>query len=90
MTEIKRLRRSRADRTLAGVVGGLAEYFGVDPTMARAAFLLAVLLTGGTAVLAYPILWIVMPDTQSGVPADTQTDVKPVSPASGDHLPYGA
>jgi phage shock protein C len=82
MTEIKRLRRSRADRTLAGVVGGLAEYFGVDPTMARAAFLLAVLLTGGTAVLAYPILWIVMPDTP--------VDVKPVSPASGDHLPYGA
>ncbi|MEV4140731.1 PspC domain-containing protein [Dactylosporangium sp. NPDC049742] len=82
MTEIKRLRRSRADRTLAGVVGGLAEYFGVDPTMARAVFLLAVLLTGGTAVLAYPILWIVMPDTPP--------EVRPVSPASGGHLPYGA
>lgn len=85
MTEIKRLRRSRPDRTLAGVIGGLADYFGVDPTMARAAFLLAILLTGGTAVLAYPVLWIVMPDTPPSA-----SDVKPVSPASGDHLPYGA
>ena len=54
MTEIKRLRRSRADRTLAGVIGGLAEYFGVDPTMARAAFLLAVRVGHAPASSAVP------------------------------------
>ena len=80
MTDIKRLRRSRTDRTVAGVLGGLAEYLAVDPTMVRALYLLAILLTGGLAVLAYPILWLVMPDAP---PA-------PVSPAPNDHLPYGA
>jgi len=80
MTDIKRLRRSRADRTVAGVLGGIAEYLAVDPTMVRALYLLAILLTGGIAVLAYPILWLVMPETP---PA-------PVSPAPNDHLPYGA
>ncbi|MEV8517043.1 PspC domain-containing protein [Dactylosporangium sp. NPDC051484] len=80
MTDIKRLRRSQTDRTVAGVLGGIAEYFGVDPTMVRALFLLSILLTGGVAVLAYPMLWIVMPEAPP----------VPVSPAPSDHLPYGA
>ncbi|GAA2645142.1 PspC domain-containing protein [Dactylosporangium fulvum] len=80
MTDIKRLRRSRSDRTVAGVLGGIAEYLDADPTMIRAVYLLAILLTGGTAVLAYPILWLVMPEAPPS----------PVSPAPNDHLPYGA
>jgi phage shock protein C len=80
MTDIKRLRRSQTDRTVAGVLGGIAEYLNTDPTMIRAVFLLSILLTGGLAVLAYPMLWIVMPEAP---PA-------PVSPAPNDHLPYGA
>ncbi|MEU7866827.1 PspC domain-containing protein [Dactylosporangium sp. NPDC049140] len=80
MTDIKRLRRSRSDRTVAGVLGGIAEYLGTDPTMVRAVFLLCILLTGGLAVLAYPMLWIVMPDSPPS----------PVSPAPNDHLTYGA
>ncbi|MER7009285.1 PspC domain-containing protein [Dactylosporangium sp. NPDC000555] len=80
MTDIKRLRRSQTDRTVAGVLGGIAEYLGVDPTMVRALYLLSILLTGGVAVLAYPMLWIVMPEAPPG----------PVSPAPNDHLTYGA
>jgi phage shock protein C len=80
MTEIKRLRRSQTDRTVAGVLGGVAEYLNLDPTMIRAVFLLSILLTGGLAVLAYPNLWIVKPEAP---PA-------PVSPAPNDHLTYGA
>jgi phage shock protein C len=80
MTDIKRLRRSQADRTVAGVLGGLADYLGVDSTMVRAVYLLSILLTGGVAVLAYPMLWLVMPEAP---PA-------PVSPAPNDHLTYGA
>ncbi|WP_432967747.1 PspC domain-containing protein [Dactylosporangium sp. CA-233914] len=80
MADIKRLRRSWTDRTVAGVLGGIAEYLGVDPTMVRAVFLLSILLTGGVAVLAYPMLWIVMPEAPPS----------PVSPAPNDHLPNGA
>ncbi len=82
MTDIKRLQRSRTDRTVAGVLGGIAAYLDADPTMVRAAYLLVILLSGGTGVLAYPILWVLMPEAPD-VP-------RPVSPAPSDHLPYGA
>lgn len=60
MTE-KRLTRSRKDRVIAGVCGGLAKYFGLDPILIRAIFLIA-LLGFGTGLLPYIILWIVMPN----------------------------
>ncbi len=57
----KRLYRSRRDRMLAGVCGGIAEYFGVDPTIIR---LLAVVLgcCAGGGLLAYIIAAIVVPN----------------------------
>jgi len=57
----KRLYRSRNDRTLAGVCGGIAEYFGWDPTLVRVAWIILTLL-GGSGVLLYLILWLVMPE----------------------------
>jgi phage shock protein C len=59
-----RLVRSTTDRKIAGVAAGLAEYFGLDPTLVRVAWALAVLF-GGFGVLAYVVLWIVLPE---GVP----------------------
>jgi phage shock protein C len=56
----KRLYRSRTDSMIAGVCGGLAEYFNIDPTLVRLAFVV-VLLLGGSAVLIYIIMWIVVP-----------------------------
>jgi phage shock protein PspC (stress-responsive transcriptional regulator) len=56
----KRLMRSSRDKKLGGVCAGLAEYFDLDPTIVRIVWLLAVFL-GGTGVLAYIILWIVLP-----------------------------
>jgi phage shock protein C len=56
----KRLKRSVSDKMLAGVCGGLADYFEVDPTIVRLIFVLA-LLIGGTGVLAYLIMWIIVP-----------------------------
>lgn len=55
----KRLTRS-ADKKIAGVCGGLADYFEVDSTVVRLCWLLAVLFAG-TGFLAYIILWIVLP-----------------------------
>lgn len=56
----KRLYRSSRDRMIAGVAGGLAEYFDVDPVIIRAAFVI-LMLTGGFGFLGYIILWIIVP-----------------------------
>lgn len=57
----KRLYRSRKDRMLGGVCGGIAEYFGVDPALVR---IIAVLLivAGGGAILAYVLAWFLIPE----------------------------
>lgn len=59
----KRLHRSRQHRMLLGVCGGLGEYFDVDPTIIRIIFL-ASLLLGGTGIIVYLVLLVVMPDEQ--------------------------
>lgn len=55
------LRRSRRDRMVFGVCGGLGEYFGIDPLLVRLAFVL-VSLAGGSGILAYLLLAVVLPD----------------------------
>lgn len=52
--------RSKNDKLIAGVCGGLAEYFEVDPVLVRLITLLLV-LTAGTGCLAYLILWVIVP-----------------------------
>ncbi len=61
-----RLTRSLHDRMFAGVAGGLAAYFGIDATIVRLAFVLAVL--SGISPLIYLILWIVMPEEPAAAP----------------------
>ncbi|PWK89925.1 PspC domain-containing protein [Fulvimonas soli] len=61
MNSEKRLHRSRLNRTLAGVCGGIAEYCGWDPTLVRVGWIILTLL-GGSGILLYLILWLVMPD----------------------------
>ena len=61
MTEGKRLQRSRINRTIAGVCGGIAEYYGWDPTLVRVAWIVLTLL-GGSGILLYLVMWLVMPD----------------------------
>jgi phage shock protein C len=61
----KRLMRSVTDKKIAGVCGGLAEFFDMDATIIRVLWLLAVFL-GGTGVLAYIICWIAMPEAPAG------------------------
>ena len=57
---MKRLYRSSADQMIAGVCGGIAEYFGVDSTVIRVAWVIFSLM-GGSGVLAYIIAAILMP-----------------------------
>jgi len=56
----KHLYRSRHDRKIAGVCGGLAEYFDIDPVWMRLAFI-AFFFLGGSALLIYIIMWIIVP-----------------------------
>jgi phage shock protein C len=63
----KRLMRSSRDKKLGGVCAGVADYFDVDPTIVRVVWLLAVLF-GGTGLLIYIVLWIVLPLAPVGVP----------------------
>lgn len=58
----KRLYRSRTDRMIAGVAGGLARYFDVDPVLVRLIWAVAAVLSGGMAVAVYFILMIVVPE----------------------------
>jgi phage shock protein C len=65
-----RLTRSRTDVMIAGVCGGLSKYFKIDPTLIRLIFVLLT-LAGGSGVLIYFILWIVMP--REDMPDTSQT-----------------
>ena len=55
-----RLSRSSSERMVAGVCGGLAEYFNIDPVIVRLIFVL-VTLTSGLGLLIYLLLWMIMP-----------------------------
>ena len=54
------LHRNLNNRVIAGVCSGLADYFAIDPILVRLAFVV-IAFAGGASVLAYIILWIVMP-----------------------------
>ena len=62
MTTNKRLLRSSSDRWVAGVCGGIAEYFGWGPAIVRLAYvLLSVFSAAFPGLLVYIILWLIMP-----------------------------
>jgi len=58
------LRRSRSDRMLAGVCGGLAKYLGMDSTVVRVVYVLASVLTAAfPGILVYLIFWLIVPES---------------------------
>ncbi|MDD1678518.1 MAG: PspC domain-containing protein [Methanomicrobiales archaeon] len=67
---VKILYRSRRDRIIAGVCGGLGEYFAVDPNIIRIIWLLFGLT--GTGIVAYILAWIIIPEEppQTPIPAE--------------------
>ena len=77
-----RLMRSVMDRQIAGVCGGLAEYFRVDPTTVRIVSVVLAIYPGAMlgGVLAYLIGWIVIPPSHVPMPVDT-------NPRSAESLP---
>jgi phage shock protein C len=61
MAETRKLYRSRTNRMLAGVCGGLAQYFTMDPTLMRVLFLVLTVF-GGAGPLIYLVMWIIVPN----------------------------
>lgn len=74
-TTNKQLYRSESNRMIGGVAGGLGEYFDIDPTLVRLAFILLT-LSGGSGVLLYVVLWIIIPTQSSGQQAATHDTMK--------------
>ena len=66
-TQPPRLTRSRSNRVIAGVCGGIAEHFGLDPVLVRLAWV-ALILFGGGGVLLYIVAWIIMPEAEGDAP----------------------
>ena len=58
---IKKLYRSKKNRVIAGVCGGIGEYFNIDPTIIRLLWILLI-FAGGSGILAYIIAWIIIPE----------------------------
>ncbi len=94
MTE--RLYRSRDDRMIAGVAGGVAEMLDADPSIIRIVWALLVFLTGGIALLVYIVMAIVVPERPEGMPiaapgvtAGTQGPAEPI-PEGGWVAPDGS
>lgn len=78
------LRRSRTDKVLGGVSGGLAEYTGIDALLWRVGFI-ALVFAGGTGVVVYLLLWVLMPRRQDGeaaAAAPSRVEAGPPEPRS--------
>lgn len=72
----KKLFRSTADKMLGGVAGGIAEYFDIDSTLVRVLFIVVVFLGGG-GIIAYIILWIVVPQKPYEIPKNAFNQTSP-------------
>jgi phage shock protein C len=61
MDTTRKLYRSKANRQIAGVCGGLAEFFNVDTTLIRVLFVVLAVL-GGSGLVLYVAMWIIVPE----------------------------
>jgi phage shock protein C len=73
----KRLYRSRTDTVVGGVASGLAAYLDADPALVRVGWAILIVVTGGAALLAYIVSWVVVPEepeTPVAPAGEPQTD----------------
>lgn len=80
----KKLTRSRDDRWLGGVCGGLAEYTGVDAWVIRLITVVAIVLGAGSLILVYLICWIFIPKAPDGY-LQPATPPVPPPPSTSSH-----
>ena len=85
-----RLYRSRHDRMIAGVAGGLAEMWDADPALIRIIWALLVIFTGGIALLVYIVMAIVVPEADDRVPTSAAPAAGTAAASSDAPLPAGS
>jgi phage shock protein PspC (stress-responsive transcriptional regulator) len=66
VTAVAPLRRTRQDRLVAGVLGGMARHFDLDPTLLRVVYVIATICTAFVGVVIYLMAWIVIPEEAGG------------------------
>jgi phage shock protein C len=59
----RKLTRSRDDKWIAGICGGIAEHTGIDPTLIRVILVIATILGAGSLIVIYLICWVIIPKT---------------------------
>jgi len=77
---MKKLTRSRDDRWIAGVCGGIADYTGIDATVVRLVLVVCTILGAGSLVLGYVVAWVLMPQRAR---YDTVRATATAGPATG-------
>ncbi len=66
METTRLLRRSSPDRMIAGVMGGVAQFFGLDPNLLRVIYVIGSVMSAAfPGILVYVLLWLVIPNDQS-------------------------
>jgi phage shock protein C len=90
MEERNRLYRSTTNRKIAGVCGGLADYFDTDPVLVRSIFA-ALAIAGGIGLVLYAVLWIAVPPRpRSATYRDTGLAEEPVSASDREDRRWSA
>jgi phage shock protein PspC (stress-responsive transcriptional regulator) len=85
----QRLERDPSDKMIGGVASGVAKYFGIDPTIVRVIWAIAVLF-GGFGALVYIIMWIIVPEsdeTQENAAAELEGEPAADPGAGPDAVP---
>ena len=79
MDPSEKLYRSRTNRQVAGVCGGLAERFNVDPTLMRVLFIVLAIF-GGAGIILYIAMWIVVPEQPPPAAPPSTAPGRPAGP----------
>lgn len=79
----KRIYRSRKESMIAGVCGGLGEYFDLDPIIFRIIFVLLI-FAGGAGIIAYIIAWIIIPEVPETQALGKEAKVSPTPGATAE------
>lgn len=82
----RRLYRSRTDTILGGVAAGLATYLNADPALVRIAWAILVPLTGGAALIAYIVAWVVVAEEPAGVAGNLSAAEETTDPITGERI----
>ncbi len=73
--DLKNIYRSNTNKVIAGICGGLGEHFSIDPIIFRIIFVL-LFINGGSGILIYFILWLIIPKEKGGELKDNVEEIK--------------